>query len=263
MGTQVKFDYSLTNGIVSEDEIKSMAKIAKDAKDVLVSKSGAGNDFLGWIDLPVDYDKEEFARIQKAAEKIKSDSEVLLVIGIGGSYLGARAAIEFLRHGFYNSVSKEIRKTPEIYYCGNSLSGTYLSQLIEVIGDRDFSVNIISKSGTTTEPAVAFRIFIEMLEKKYGKEEAAKRIYATTDKAKGALKNLSTEEGYETFVVPDDVGGRFSVLTAVGLLPIAVCGADITKLMEGAASMREICLNKDFDENESLKYAAVRNILLR
>ena len=191
MGTQVKFDYSLTNGIVSEDEIKSMAKIAKDAKDVLVSKSGAGNDFLGWIDLPVDYDKEEFARIQKAAEKIKSDSEVLLVIGIGGSYLGARAAIEFLRHGFYNSVSKEIRKTPEIYYCGNSLSGTYLSQLIEVIGDRDFSVNIISKSGTTTEPAVAFRIFKEMLEKKYGKEEAAKRIYATTDKAKGALKNLS------------------------------------------------------------------------
>lgn len=263
MGTQVKFDYSLTNGIVSEDEIKSMAKIAKDARDVLVSKSGAGNDFLGWIDLPVDYDKEEFARIQKAAEKIKSDSEVLLVIGIGGSYLGARAAIEFLRHGFYNSVSKEIRKTPEIYYCGNSLSGTYLSQLIEVIGDRDFSVNIISKSGTTTEPAVAFRIFKEMLEKKYGKEEAAKRIYATTDKAKGALKNLSTEEGYETFVVPDDVGGRFSVLTAVGLLPIAVSGADITKLMEGAASMREICLNKDFDENESLKYAAVRNILLR
>ena len=263
MGTQVKFDYSLTNGIVSEDEIKSMAEIAKDAKDVLVSKSGAGNDFLGWIDLPVDYDKEEFARIQKAAEKIKSDSEVLLVIGIGGSYLGARAAIEFLRHGFYNSVSKEIRKTPEIYYCGNSLSGTYLSQLIEVIGDRDFSVNIISKSGTTTEPAVAFRIFKEMLEKKYGKEEAAKRIYATTDKVKGALKNLSTEEGYETFVVPDDVGGRFSVLTAVGLLPIAVSGADITKLMEGAASMREICLNKDFDENESLKYAAVRNILLR
>ena len=263
MGTQVKFDYSLTNGIVSEDEIKSMAKIANDAKDVLVSKSGAGNDFLGWIDLPVDYDKEEFARIQKAAEKIKSDSEVLLVIGIGGSYLGARAAIEFLRHGFYNSVSKEIRKTPEIYYCGNSLSGTYLSQLIEVIGDRDFSVNIISKSGTTTEPAVAFRIFKEMLEKKYGKEEAAKRIYATTDKEKGALKNLATEEGYETFVVPDDVGGRFSVLTAVGLLPIAVSGADIAKLMEGAASMREVCLNKDFDENESLKYAAIRNILLR
>ena len=263
MAEQVKFDYSLTAGVISEDEMKAMEKITKDAKDVLVGKSGAGNDFLGWIDLPVDYDKEEFARIQKAAKKIQSDSEVLLVIGIGGSYLGARAAIEFLRHSFYNNVSKEIRKTPEIYYCGNNLSGTYLSQLIDVIGDRDFSVNIISKSGTTTEPAVAFRIFKEMLEKKYGKEEAAKRIYATTDKAKGALKSLATEEGYETFVVPDDVGGRFSVLTAVGLLPIAVSGADITKLMEGAASMREVCLNKDFAENDSMKYAAVRNILLR
>ena len=263
MAEQVKFDYSLTAGVISEDEMKAMEKITKDAKDVLVGKSGAGNDFLGWIDLPVDYDKEEFARIQKAAQKIQSDSEVLLVIGIGGSYLGARAAIEFLRHSFYNNVSKEIRKTPEIYYCGNNLSGTYLSQLIDVIGDRDFSVNIISKSGTTTEPAVAFRIFKEMLEKKYGKEEAAKRIYATTDKAKGALKSLATEEGYETLVVPDDVGGRFSVLTAVGLLPIAVSGADITKLMEGAASMREVCLNKDFAENDSMKYAAVRNILLR
>ena len=263
MAEQVKFDYSLTAGVISEDEMKAMEKITKDAKDVLVGKSGAGNDFLGWIDLPVDYEKEEFARIQKAAQKIQSDSEVLLVIGIGGSYLGARAAIEFLRHSFYNNVSKEIRKTPEIYYCGNNLSGTYLSQLIDVIGDRDFSVNIISKSGTTTEPAVAFRIFKEMLEKKYGKEEAAKRIYATTDKAKGALKSLATEEGYETFVVPDDVGGRFSVLTAVGLLPIAVSGADITKLMEGAASMREVCLNKDFAENDSMKYAAVRNILLR
>ena len=261
MAEQVKFDYSLTAGVISEDEMKAMEKITKDAKDVLVGKSGAGNDFLGWIDLPVDYDKEEFARIQKAAQKIQSDSEVLLVIG--GSYLGARAAIEFLRHSFYNNVSKEIRKTPEIYYCGNNLSGTYLSQLIDVIGDRDFSVNIISKSGTTTEPAVAFRIFKEMLEKKYGKEEAAKRIYATTDKAKGALKSLATEEGYETFIVPDDVGGRFSVLTAVGLLPIAVSGADITKLMEGAASMREVCLNKDFAENDSMKYAAVRNILLR
>ena len=175
----------------------------------------------------LDYDKEEFARIKQAAAKIQSDSEVLLVIGIGGSYLGARAAIEFLRHSFYNMVSKEIRKTPEIYYVGNSISSTYLKHLIDVIGDRDFSVNIISKSGTTTEPAIAFRIFKEMLEKKYGKEEAAKRIYATTDKARGALKNLATEEGYESFVVPDDVGGRFSVLTAVGLLPIAVSGADI------------------------------------
>ena len=263
MAKQVKFDYSLSKNVISADEMEAMKKIASDAKDVLVGKSGAGNDFLGWIDLPVDYDKEEFARIQKAAEKIASDSEVLLVIGIGGSYLGARAAIEFLRHSFYNNVSKEVRKTPEIYYCGNNLSGTYLSQLVDVIGDRDFSVNIISKSGTTTEPAVAFRIFKEMLEKKYGKEEAAKRIYATTDKEKGALKNLATEEGYETFVVPDDVGGRFSVLTAVGLLPIAVSGADITKLMEGAASMREICLNNEFEENDAMQYAAVRNILLR
>ena len=171
MASQVKFDYSLAENIISQDEVKAMEKIALDAKKVLVEKSGAGNDFLGWIDLPINYDKEEFARIQAAAKKIQSDSEVLLVIGIGGSYLGARAAIEFLRHGFYNSVSKEIRKTPEIYYCGNSLSGTYLKQLIDVIGDRDFSVNIISKSGTTTEPAVAFRIFKAMLEKKYGKEE--------------------------------------------------------------------------------------------
>ena len=263
MAKQVKFDYSLSKNVISDDEMESMKKIAGDAKSVLVGRSGAGNDFLGWIDLPVDYDKDEFARIKQAAERIKSDSDVLIVIGIGGSYLGARAAIEFLRHGFYNSVSKDVRKTPEIYYCGNNLSGTYLSQLIDVIGDRDFSVNIISKSGTTTEPAVAFRIFKEMLEKKYGKEGAAKRIYATTDKAKGALKNLSTEEGYETFVVPDDVGGRFSVLTAVGLLPIAVSGADITKLMEGAASMREICLNNEFEENDAMKYAAVRNILLR
>ena len=198
MANKVTFDYSLTENVISADEIKSMEKITNDAKELLLSKEGAGSDFLGWIDLPIDYDKEEFARIQKAAEKIQSDSEVLLVIGIGGSYLGARAAIEFLRHGFYNNVSKEIRKTPEIYYCGNNLSGTYLSQLIDVIGDRDFSVNIISKSGTTTEPAVAFRIFKEMLEKKYGKEEAAKRIYATTDKQKGALKNLATEEGYES-----------------------------------------------------------------
>ena len=227
------------------------------------SRTGAGNDFLGWIDLPVDYDKEEFERIQKAAEKIKADSEVLVVIGIGGSYLGARAAIEFLRHGFYNMVSKEIRKTPEIYFVGNSISSTYLAQLIDVIGDRDYSVNIISKSGTTTEPAIAFRIFKEMLEKKYGKEEAAKRIYATTDKARGALKNLATEEGYESFVVPDDVGGRFSVLTAVGLLPIAVSGADVSKLMEGAAAGRKRAMEADFAENDALKYAAVRNILLR
>ena len=263
MGNKVTFDYAKAACFVKNNEIESMKKIVTDAKELLVSKTGAGNDFLGWIDLPVDYDKDEFARIKKAAEKIQSDSEVLLVIGIGGSYLGARAAIEFLRHSFYNMVSKEIRKTPEIYFVGNSISSTYVQHLIDVIGDRDFSVNIISKSGTTTEPAIAFRIFKNMLEKKYGKAEAAKRIYATTDKARGALKNLATEEGYESFVVPDDVGGRFSVLTAVGLLPIAVSGADIDKLMEGAASGRKRALEADFEENDALQYAAVRNILLR
>ena len=211
----------------------------------------------------VDYDKEEFSRIQKAAKRIQEDSDVLLVIGIGGSYLGARAAIEFLRHGFYNNLPKEKRKTPEIYYVGNSISSTYLQGVIDVIGDRDFSVNIISKSGTTTEPAIAFRVFKKMLEDKYGKEGAAKRIYATTDKERGALKNLATEEGYESFVVPDDVGGRYSVLTAVGLLPIAVSGADIGKLMEGAAKGRELALNEKFENNDAMQYAAIRNILLR
>ena len=261
--SKVTFDYSKATSFISNEEVESMKKIAEDAKKVLVDKTGAGNDFLGWIDLPVNYDKEEFDRIKKAAKKIQEDSEVLIVIGIGGSYLGARAAIDFLRHGFYNNVSKEIRKTPEIYYAGNSISPAYLQGLIDVVGDRDFSVNIISKSGTTTEPAIAFRIFKEMLEKKYGKEEGAKRIYATTDKSKGALKGLATAEGYESFVVPDDVGGRFSVLTAVGLLPIAVSGADIDKLMEGAASGREKALNNAFEENDAIKYAAIRNILLR
>ncbi len=260
---KVTFDYSKAASFVKEHEVESMKKLALDAKELLVSKKGAGNDFLGWIDLPVDYDKEEFDRIKKAAEKIKSDSEVLLVIGIGGSYLGARAAIEFLRHSFYNVVSKEIRKTPEIYFVGNSISSTYIKHLMDVIGERDFSINMISKSGTTTEPAIAFRVFKAMMEKKYGKEEAAKRIYATTDKAKGSLKNLATEEGYETFVVPDDVGGRFSVLTAVGLLPIAVSGADIDKLMEGAQAGRKAALEASFEDNDAVKYAAVRNILLR
>lgn len=263
MADKVMFDYGKAMKFIGEDELAPMAKLANDAKETLVSRTGLGNDYLGWIDLPVEYDKEEFARIEKAAQKIKEDSEVLLVVGIGGSYLGARAAIEFLRHSFYNSVSKEIRKTPEIYFVGNSISTTYIKHLIDVIGDRDFSVNIISKSGTTTEPAIAFRIFKEMLENKYGKAEAAKRIYATTDKARGALKGLATEEGYESFVVPDDVGGRFSVLTAVGLLPIAVSGADIRQLMEGAAAGRKRALESDFEENDALKYAAVRNILLR
>ena len=261
--SKVTFDYSKAAPFIKDHEVESMKKLAMDAKELLVSKEGAGNDFLGWIDLPVNYDKEEFARIKKAAAKIQSDSEVLLVIGIGGSYLGARAAIEFLRHSFYNVVSKEVRKTPEIYFVGNSISSTYIRHLMDVIGDRDFSINMISKSGTTTEPAIAFRVFKEMMEKKYGKAEAAKRIYATTDKARGSLENLATEEGYETFVVPDDVGGRFSVLTAVGLLPIAVSGADIDKLMEGAQAGREAALNTPFEDNDAVKYAALRNILLR
>ena len=263
MDQKIKFDYSKVGSFVNEKEVEMMKKLALDAKEVLVSKSGAGNDFLGWIDLPVNYDRIEFDRIKKAAEKIKNDSDVLLVIGIGGSYLGARAAIEFLRHSFYNVLPKEIRKTPEIYFVGNSISSTYIKNLAEVIGNRDFSINMISKSGTTTEPAIAFRYFKEMAEKKYGKEGAAKRIYATTDKEKGSLKELATEEGYESFVVPDDIGGRFSVLTAVGLLPIAVSGADIEKLMEGAASGRKRALELSFEENDSLQYAALRNILLR
>ena len=263
MSSKVTFDYSKATSFISNEELQNMKKLTLDAKEVLVSKSGAGNDFLGWIDLPVNYDKVEFERIKKAAEKIRKDSDVLLVIGIGGSYLGARAANEFLNHSFYNNCSKEMRKAPEIYYVGNSISTTYMKDLMDVLEGKDFSINVISKSGTTTEPAIAFRIFKELLEKKYGKEEAAKRIYATTDKAKGALKSLATEEGYETFVVPDDVGGRFSVLTAVGLLPIAATGADIDALMEGAQSAREHALNAPFEENDSLLYAAIRNILLR
>ena len=260
---KVSFDYAKAASVISEEEVSYMSRIVEEAKKLLAAKTGAGNDFLGWIDLPVDYDKDEFVRIKKAAEKIKGDSEVLVVIGIGGSYLGARAAIEFLRHSFYNNIPKEIRKTPEIYFAGNSISATYLKHLLDVIGDRDFSVNVISKSGTTTEPAIAFRIFKEKLEQKYGKAGAAKRIYATTDKARGALKGLAVEEGYESFVVPDDVGGRFSVLTAVGLLPIAVSGADIDRLMEGAASGRKMAMENAFAENDALQYAAVRNILLR
>ena len=260
---QVKFDYSKTAGYVHEHEVESMKALTESARKLLLSKSGAGNDYLGWIDLPVDYDKEEFARIKKAAEKIKSDSDVLVVIGIGGSYLGARAAIEFLGHNFFNSVSKDLRKAPEIYFVGNSISSNYLAGLVDVIGDRDFSVNIISKSGTTTEPAIAFRVFKKMLEEKDGKHGAAKRIYATTDKAKGALKKLADAEGYEEFVVPDDVGGRFSVLTAVGLLSIAVSGVDIDELMAGAASARKRCIENDFDNNDAMQYAALRNIMLR
>ncbi len=262
MDKNVRFDYSKAVSFFDEKALDDMKKKAEEARGVLLGKTGAGNDFLGWIDLPVDYDKDEFDRIEKAAAKIREDSDVLVVIGIGGSYLGARAANEFLNHCFYNNLPKESRKAPEIYYAGNSISGTYLKNLIDIIGDRDFSVNVISKSGTTTEPAIAFRIFKEMLEKKYGEAEAAKRIYATTDKAKGALKSLADAEGYATFVVPDDVGGRYSVLTAVGLLPIAATGVDISELMRGAQDMRTLCLENGTDENDSMMYAAVRNLFL-
>lgn len=260
---KLNFNYQFAKNFFNENELKQIKPYVELANEVLTSKSGAGNDFLGWVDLPENYDKDEFARIKKAAEKIKNDSEVLVVIGIGGSYLGAKAAIEFLSHSFYNNLPKDKRKTPEIYFAGTNMSGVYLQHLIEVVGDRDFSVNVISKSGTTTEPAIAFRVFKKMLEEKYGKEEVAKRIYATTDKEKGALKTLATAEGYETFVVPDNVGGRFSVLTAVGLLPIAAAGINIDELMAGAKDAMNDFANKNMDENQALQYAAVRNILHR
>ena len=230
---------------------------ALDAIRKLKDGSGAGSDFIGWVDLPVSYDKDEFARIEKAAKKIQSDSKALVVIGIGGSYLGARAVIELLKSPNYNMLQKS---TPDIYFAGNGISSDALTEIIAMIGERDFSVNVISKSGTTTEPAIAFRIFKELLEKKYGKEGARERIYATTDKAKGALKTLATKEGYETFVVPDDVGGRYSVLTAVGLLPIAVSGIDIEKLMQGAAQEREEALSKGLESAEA-QYAMSRQKL--
>ena len=261
--SKVTFSYENAKKFVKESEITMMKRLVLQAKEDLLSRTGPGNDFLGWIDLPEQYDREEFARIQAAAEKIRNDSDVLVVIGIGGSYLGSRAAISFLNHNFVNKLGADTRKAPEIYFAGNSISGSYLADLIEIIGDRDFSVNVISKSGTTTEPAIAFRVLKNLLIEKYGKEEAAKRIYATTDRKRGALKSLSTEEGYETFVVPDDVGGRFTVLTAVGLLPIAASGADLNQLMAGAADCRKRCLELPYEENDSLLYAAVRNLLLR
>lgn len=248
-------------GFVSEGQINNLKPMVAAAHKILHEKSGAGNDFLGWLDLPVDYDKDEFERVKAAAEKIKANSKVLIVVGIGGSYLGARAVIEALTGTFYNNLPEAERETPEIYFAGNNISSTYLAQLLKVIGDRDFAVNVISKSGTTTEPAIAFRVFKELVENKYGKEEAKNRIFVTTDKARGALKNLATEEGYETFVIPDDVGGRFSVLTPVGLLPIAVAGINIDGLMAGAAKGREAYDNEDVNSNICYQYAAARHLL--
>lgn len=263
MTKKVSFDYSKALQFVGQNEVDNLTEYVRVAHEQLHKGTGAGSDYRGWIDLPTEYDKEEFARIQKAAAKIQDDSEVLIVVGIGGSYLGARAAIEALSHSFYNALSKDKRKTPEIYFAGNNISSTYVNHLLDLIEGKDFSVNVISKSGTTTEPAIAFRIFRAALEEKYGKEEARKRIYATTDREKGALKKLSNEEGYETFVIPDDVGGRYSVLTAVGLLPIAVAGINIEEMMQGAADAAKEYSNPNLAENASYQYAAVRNALYR
>ena len=259
---KLTFDHSHAARFVKQHEIDMMVNPVEQAAKLLHSKKGPGNEFLGWLDLPVKYDKAEFKRIGTAAEKIRQDSEVLVIIGIGGSFLGAKAAIELLCHSFFNNLTLEQRKGPEIYFAGTNISGTYLTHLLEVIGDRDFSINIISKSGTTTEPAIAFRILKNKLEEKYGKKAAKSRIYATTDKAKGALKKLATKEGYETFVVPDDVGGRFSVLTAVGLLPIAAAGIDIGAMMKGAAQALTD-FKQPFADNACYQYVALRNILYR
>ena len=256
----LSLDLSKITPFVSEEEIKNFQSAIEMAENVLNSRTGAGSDFLGWVDLPVNYDKEEFSRIKKAAEKIKSDSDVLVVVGIGGSYLGAKAAIEMLTDSFYNLSSD--RKTPMIIFAGNSISSSYLVDVINLLKDKDFSVNIISKSGTTTEPALAFRILRSILIEKYGEEEAKRRIYATTDKARGALKTFADKEGYETFVIPDDVGGRFSVLTAVGLLPIAVAGIDIDEMMKGAQDAKKE-YEKPYKDNICYQYAAIRNILNR
>ena len=257
MAIRCKSDY--LKNFVSQDEIKSFIPAMNNAHKLLTEKSGAGNDFLGWYDLPFDYDKQEFERIKKASEKIKSDSDIFIAIGIGGSYLGARAAIEFIKSPYYNNLKKN---TPDIYFAGNTISSSSLSELLQICEGKDVSVNVISKSGTTTEPGVAFRVFREMLEKKYGKEEAAKRIYITTDKSRGNLKSFADANGCETFVIPDNVGGRYSVLTACGLLPIAVAGVDIDKIMTGAAKAATELKTCDIEKNDAYKYALLRNVLL-
>lgn len=259
--SNIKLDIDYTG--IEAKKIRTYNKKVEEIHEELHSKVEDANEFLGWLNLPINYDRKEFERIKKCVKKIKKDSEILLVIGIGGSYLGARAVIESLTHTFYNSLPNEQRKTPQILYVGNNISGTYLEDLLELIGDRDISVNVISKSGTTTEPAIAFRIFREFLENKYGVKEARKRIYVTTDAEKGALKQLAQEEGYETFVIPNNIGGRYSVLTAVGLLPIGAAGIDIDKLMEGAKFAWEKYSDKNLKYNDCYKYAVLRNIFYR
>lgn len=254
----VTLNEKYVSGFVSDTEVEKISHLTRAAYQVVRERSGAGNDFLGWIDLPVNYDKEEFARIEAAAAKIQKSCDVFVVIGIGGSYLGARAAIEFVKSPLYNNKKKD---TPDVYFAGNSISASALADILSICEGRDVCINVISKSGTTTEPAVTFRIFRELLEKKYGEEGARERIFVTTDRKRGKLKEFSTEKGYETFVVPDDIGGRYSVLTAVGLLPIAVAGIDIAAMMQGAADARVALNNDDVANNPCLRYAALRNIL--
>lgn len=259
--THVSFTYEKALDFFNQKEIDHLGPYVEAAHHALHNQTGPGNDYLGWIDLPENYDQEEFSRIQTSAEKIRKDSDVLLVIGIGGSYLGARAAIEMLTHSFQNILTKDKRQAPQVIFVGHHMSSTYISELFDVLEDKDISINVISKSGTTTEPAIAFRIFKKFLEDKYGKEEARKRIYATTDKEKGALKTVAEQEGYESFIIPDDVGGRYSVLTAVGLLPIAVSGVPIDNMMQGAKAAMKDLAEPSLEKNPAYQYAAIRNML--
>jgi len=260
---KLAFDCSKASVFLKEHELLYLEDFVKSAHRALHERTGPGNDFTGWVDLPQKYDREEFGRILGAAEKIRSDSDALVVIGIGGSYLGARAAVEALTHTFYNLLPKTKRNAPEIFFAGNNISPAYLNGLMEILDGKEVSVNVISKSGTTTEPAIAFRIFKEYMEKRYGRKASRKRIYATTDRQRGALKRLACDEGYESFVIPDDVGGRYSVLTAVGLLPMAACGIDIGRMMEGAAQASELYMDTGLKENDCYRYAAARNALYR
>lgn len=260
---KLSLNYKSALDFFNPHELDHLSEEIRVAHQKLHNKTGAGSEYLGWVDLPVDYDKEEFERIQKAADRIRSNSDVLVVIGIGGSYLGARAAIEMLTHSFYNLLDPSVRKAPQVFFVGHHISSQYTQELFQILQDKDVSVNVISKSGTTTEPALAFRLFRDYLEKRYGKKEASTRIYATTDRKQGALKSLADSEGYESFVIPDDVGGRYSVLTAVGLLPIAVTGVDITEMMKGAAAARGWYMSPELSENAAYQYAAIRNALYR
>ncbi|MGM8364999.1 glucose-6-phosphate isomerase [Virgibacillus sp. W0181] len=259
--THITLNYDYATDFFDITELRQWNDAVQSAHDHLHNKTGLGNQFLGWIDLPVAYDQAEFARIKECAKKIQDDSDVLLVIGVGGSYLGARAAIEMLTHTFSHHLSKKKRQAPEVIFVGHHLSSTYISELMDILKNKDVSINVISKSGTTTEPAIAFRIFKEMIEKKYGKVEASKRIYVTTDKEKGALKSIADQEIYETFVIPDDIGGRYSVLSAVGLLPIASSGISIDQMMQGAQAARKELSNPTLEDNPAYQYAAIRNIL--